>query len=1114
MPPIVRRVLLGAPPQPPTDSFKVGVGPDDFWKVLREACQQIARLWKPPAEQGQPVDRSLNRRQFFWPFANREQSSAKPETEGTGVLENEPLLALPMITMERRRFLKLCAAAGQLVANPAAVSRVLESLGNAEMVTVPRDVLSDLLMKHLSPASMDAFSRFVTLGGWMYARKFDAQHVEGLEQDLLRGDMVDYLAYGVAREMVNITEADSHFVAPAEQELGILDEFFYPTSGAGEQDNAVREAHVAQFAKHPIVASDVPVLTGTGTPNEQQQRFLRKLFEDFGFRCRLMHTRMQSRVIDWDRLPEGLAQLAPRSYGPTIIRRLFDEGTAFVRDHPWFRASAELWEQPDAIEELMGAPRTSPLRPLKEQPDRVSEQLRVQDQAAQESKASEQQGTETTPPQEPPAPQRALPKTAVVFPPAGSHFAGMGKDLYERYPVARDIYDRANVVARRFLGEDFDIRTVSFEGGETLERGGVETTLAITVHQCALWEVLKQERGIPELLAGESRGSMAAYYASGMLTLEEAIELSIRHAQFIVAASARQGTRRMAVVIGKPIDEVEPMIKEHGGVITVDEAPGLMALGAPDAHMQAIHGKVTGRGVKFVRSKALYATHDPHNVTAETADLLAPYLQFLSSLQHTLEREGRAPRITVLSTVRPGEVLRTPADMVREETESLDHTIRWRETVKAIEEQGIRHIIQLGGQKPFLLPYQKKHGWLSSETRVSHLGHATDLDAIELGVLVDEPSIPSVGQQFGEHLERLRTIFHDAGFGKKRTEWTIAQMWLEPASSSLSDVDTVQRLMTRMAEQVVRLRLHETDNDGLHALLVMGNLFCGALRHRAGSAVARRQGLDGFERLMRHLESRDALLALAKRLHEILWDQLPWDDEARLVESLAPFLSNALPASSRAPSTPSESGDLPRAPPAYTVTHDPSPDPRTPHEVRVVLTWPSLVLADGRPFSAYARVSLQGDTMMVKTIQSYDGHHKAENLSAEQLAQVRHWNRAVLAEAIRFADARGATRIVLTPPVSQYQAWGLDGPNAQVFARNYVRLPYEFGFALRAGDPVPFNVYHGSELSEVSPFLPVDIQSHLRWESTMEELKSRASHDLFASTTPDSSNEPPQPLGH
>src|SRR5262245_13160987 len=110
-------------------------------------------------------------------------------------------------------------------------------------------------------------------------------------------------------------------------------------------------------------------------------------------------------------------------------------------------------------------------------------------------------------------------KTAYVFPGQGAQYAGMGRDIAERYPVARQVFDEAD----RSLG--FAISKICFEGPDAELMLTENTQPAILTTSIAFYRVLEEKGLRPDFVAGHSLGEYSALVAAGALSLSDAVRL-------------------------------------------------------------------------------------------------------------------------------------------------------------------------------------------------------------------------------------------------------------------------------------------------------------------------------------------------------------------------------------------------------------------------------------------------------------------------------------------------------------------------------------------------------------------------------------------------------------
>ena len=111
---------------------------------------------------------------------------------------------------------------------------------------------------------------------------------------------------------------------------------------------------------------------------------------------------------------------------------------------------------------------------------------------------------------------------AYVFPGQGAQFTGMGKELYENSPLAKELFEKANAV----LG--FRITDIMFEGtAEELKETKV-TQPAVFLHSVILAKTFENFQ--PEMVAGHSLGEFSALVANGTLSFEDGLKLVSKRA--------------------------------------------------------------------------------------------------------------------------------------------------------------------------------------------------------------------------------------------------------------------------------------------------------------------------------------------------------------------------------------------------------------------------------------------------------------------------------------------------------------------------------------------------------------------------------------------------------
>ena len=147
---------------------------------------------------------------------------------------------------------------------------------------------------------------------------------------------------------------------------------------------------------------------------------------------------------------------------------------------------------------------------------------------------------------------------AYVFPGQGAQFTGMGKDLYENSPLAKELFERANEI----LG--FRITDIMFEGtAEELKETKV-TQPAVFLHSVILAKTLEDFK--PEMVAGHSLGEFSALVANGTLSFEDGLKLVSQRA-LAMQKACEITPSTMAAVLGLADTIVEEVCASIDGVV-------------------------------------------------------------------------------------------------------------------------------------------------------------------------------------------------------------------------------------------------------------------------------------------------------------------------------------------------------------------------------------------------------------------------------------------------------------------------------------------------------------------------------------------------------------------
>lgn len=154
-------------------------------------------------------------------------------------------------------------------------------------------------------------------------------------------------------------------------------------------------------------------------------------------------------------------------------------------------------------------------------------------------------------------------KRAFLFPGQGAQFVGMGKDIYEKYPAAKEIFDNAEKIT------GIQVKKICFEGPEEELLKTKNTQIAILTTSLAILEVLKQKGITADVSLGLSLGEYGALIYSEIISFEDGMKLIKKRGEYM-GSLVPKAEYAMAAVIGADtglIEKVCSKIREEGNFV-------------------------------------------------------------------------------------------------------------------------------------------------------------------------------------------------------------------------------------------------------------------------------------------------------------------------------------------------------------------------------------------------------------------------------------------------------------------------------------------------------------------------------------------------------------------
>jgi [acyl-carrier-protein] S-malonyltransferase len=277
--------------------------------------------------------------------------------------------------------------------------------------------------------------------------------------------------------------------------------------------------------------------------------------------------------------------------------------------------------------------------------------------------------------------------TAFLFPGQGSQYVGMGREIHDQYPAAREVFDRAETLL------DLPLRKLCFEG--PLDKLTLTRNLqpAVTTVDLAALAVLEDLGFRPTAVAGHSLGEYSALYAARVISLEDTLELvKIRGALMDQAAQKYPGA--MAAVMGlspEQLDSILAGLQPQGAIGAANfNTPEQTVISGSTPLVEEACRRVAEQGGKAIPLAVSGAWHSPLMREA------------LEAFQEVLAGVTFQPPHCPIYLNLTGNTVQVPEQIKEIMGRQMGSSVRWVNMVQQMRDDGITRFLEVGPKKVLL----------------------------------------------------------------------------------------------------------------------------------------------------------------------------------------------------------------------------------------------------------------------------------------------------------------------------------------------------------------------------------------------------------------------------